>query len=162
MTRLGLLVALVFIPAPQEKPTAVDAWGDPLPAGAAARLGSSRFQQGDQVTDLAYSADGARIVTSSWGSIRVWEASTGRLIRRILGGEGELESTAISPDGRTAYATGCNTTRITVWDLETGKRRHHLEGAGDAPSFTGGGQAALAVSADGRRLASAIRDGALR
>jgi len=161
MTRLGLALALLAF-LPQETPPAVDAWGDPLPAGAIARLGSKRFQQGDQITDLSYSADGKKIFTSSWKSIRTWDAADGRLLNRILGGGGDLEVMAVTPDGRTICSTGCNILEVRVWDAETGRRKFLLKPFGDSPNFTGGGNASLAISDDGRRLASLIRDGALR
>src|SRR5205814_575199 len=42
----------------EAKKAAVDAFCDPLPAGALARLGTLRFQQGAAVQMLRYSADG--------------------------------------------------------------------------------------------------------
>jgi WD40 repeat protein len=164
MTRLWLVAGLLVVTpvVPQDPPPAVDAWGDPLSGGACARLGSKRFQQGDQIVDLYYAQDGKRIVTSGWGSIRIWEAATGRLLGKILGGEGQIETMAVTPDGRTICATGCNITEVGVYDADTGQKRFSLKGYGDNPSFTGGGTPSLAISGDGRRLVSAIRDGALR
>lgn len=162
MTRLWLVVGFLVVTPVQDPPPAVDTWGDPLPAGAIARLGSKRFQQGDQIVDLYFAQDGKRVVTSGWGSIRIWDAATGRLLGKILGGEGQIETMAVTPDGRTICATGCNVMDVGVYDADTGQKRFSLKGYGDNPSFTGGGNAALAISGDGRRLASAIRDGALR
>src|SRR5688572_16511826 len=87
MTRWGwVLIGVLLAPPPQEPPKA-DAWGDSLPEGAIARLGSARFQHASQVDDLQYSGDGRKIFSSGWGSIRVWDASNGRQLLKILGSQ---------------------------------------------------------------------------
>ncbi|AWM35782.1 ECF RNA polymerase sigma factor SigE [Gemmata obscuriglobus] len=56
-----------------------DAAGDPLPVGALARMGSSRFHHGSNIHRLTVSRDGKWAV--SYGShtgYRVWELATGR------------------------------------------------------------------------------------
>ncbi|HKB04750.1 MAG TPA: sigma-70 family RNA polymerase sigma factor [Gemmataceae bacterium] len=63
-------------PAPLPKP-AVELLGDPLPAGAVARLGSLRFHHG-RIEDMVVGADGRRIATIEDGQFRLWDAETGR------------------------------------------------------------------------------------
>lgn len=56
-----------------------DAAGDPLPPGALARMGSSRFHHGSNIHRLTVSRDGKWVV--SYGShtgYRVWDMATGR------------------------------------------------------------------------------------
>lgn len=62
-------------PAPEK----TDAAGDPLPPGALARMGSSRFHHGSNVHRLMVSADGKWVI--SYGShtgYRVWDLATGK------------------------------------------------------------------------------------
>jgi RNA polymerase sigma factor (sigma-70 family) len=57
----------------------VDGFGDPLPAGALARLGSAAFNHLGAVNRVAFLADGKNILSASDdGTVRVWDAATGR------------------------------------------------------------------------------------
>ena len=50
------------------------------------RLGTVRWRQGGDVYSAAYSPDGSRLVTGGGdGTIRVWDAATGKELRRITG-----------------------------------------------------------------------------
>jgi RNA polymerase sigma factor (sigma-70 family) len=62
-------------PAPQP---VTDALGDPLPAGAVARLGTRRLYGGGEPKWLAFSPDGAKVVSQSHRGITVFDAVTGR------------------------------------------------------------------------------------
>ena len=118
------------LPPPTEhadKPPLVDALGDPLPPGAVARLGSARWQLGDLVRNVCFSQDGKRIATASFddGSIRIWDAETGKLLHRIQLTEG-LEL-ALSKDGKSLAAIAGWTARkgpaVWVWKEGTEKPR---------------------------------------
>src|SRR5262245_66005382 len=55
-----------------------DALGDPLPAGAVARLGSQRLKHTNRVIHLTFSPDGKQLVTVGDDNlIRIWDAHTG-------------------------------------------------------------------------------------
>ncbi len=56
---------------------------EPLPAGAIARLGSSRLHARATVTHLAFSPDGKRLAAWSPWSLSVWDVATGRELRRV-------------------------------------------------------------------------------
>jgi WD40 repeat protein len=74
------LVAAVLPVVDQEsepKP-ATDIHGDPLPKGAIARLGTTRFRARDGVEFLAYSPDGKQLVTRGGGFVTLWDANSGR------------------------------------------------------------------------------------
>lgn len=64
----------------------------PLPRGAVARLGTTRYRTGEPVARLKLSPDGKRLLT--YGGINgvvVWDAQTGeRILRRPLAWEGEV------------------------------------------------------------------------
>jgi RNA polymerase sigma factor (sigma-70 family) len=63
---------------------AVDLYGDPLPEGAIARLGTVRFRHGGQLQSIAYSPDGKTIASGNFGRIMLWEAETGKPIARLV------------------------------------------------------------------------------
>src|SRR5262245_37825319 len=64
------------------KPGRTDLYGDPLPPGAVARLGTVRLRHLDAST-LGFSRDGKRLIScSGWGSVRVWDAASGKLIEK--------------------------------------------------------------------------------
>ena len=69
---------------PAEPRAAIDAHGDPLPDGAIARLGTIRFNHGDGLNALFFSADGKTIFSEGNGSIRTWNAKDGKERDRML------------------------------------------------------------------------------
>jgi RNA polymerase sigma factor (sigma-70 family) len=124
------------VPAPPEpikdEVIEVDCYGDDLPQGAVARLGTTRFRQGyfedgHAMTRVIYAHDGRSLVTvGSQGGVSVWEASSGRRIRRLEGNHA-----ALSPDGRTLATAKPGLIRL--WDFDTGRelRRAELDPAED-------------------------------
>ncbi len=104
----------------QEKPAETE--NEALPAGAIARLGSTRFRHSG-LRDFVVLKDGKSAVTGGNDSVlKYWNLDTGRLIRTVAL-EGRKESTgvvALSPDGKLFAAT--EGTRLDVWNAETGKQ----------------------------------------
>src|SRR5437870_2231072 len=90
---LGLSLALLSVARADEpgaaRPGRVDAYGDPLPEGATARLGTVRLVHHDDVKALAWSADGGTLTSAAGDGACVWEAATGKLVRRT-GGPADL------------------------------------------------------------------------
>ena len=89
-----------------------------------------------------YSPDGSKIVTTSQdGTIRVWDASTGKVVKTLvghgpglLGTDGVIDA-AFNPDlpgqpgsGGTLLATAGLDGTVKVWDLATGKVQQTLTG----------------------------------
>jgi RNA polymerase sigma factor (sigma-70 family) len=148
------------LPAP-EKP--VDFHGDPLPPGAISRLGTTRWRlDGNFSYGAAFSADGKVLVTAStWRGLLLWDAATGRLIRRVPGDPALVQgrsrpdfALAFSGDGRTVAFGACDGV-IRVVDTLTGKERKQWPGhQGDIHS--------LALSADGQVLVTRAIDQTLR
>jgi WD40 repeat protein len=82
----------------------------------------------DAVLDVAFSADGARIVTASEDrTARVWDAASGEVLREFTGYSAPVLSAAFSSDGvRVVTASSDGTVR--VWDVSLGMtvRREEL------------------------------------
>ncbi|MBN9524485.1 PQQ-binding-like beta-propeller repeat protein, partial [bacterium] len=73
-----------------------------------------------QVRCMAFSPDGRWLVTGAEDrSVRVWDAATGRAVRRFDGHLGSVEQVAITPDGRHAVSAG-DDGAVFVWDLRLG------------------------------------------
>jgi RNA polymerase sigma factor (sigma-70 family) len=63
---------------PEKKTERTDAFGDPLPAGAVARLGSLRLYHDSQVQRVVLSPDGKWVVGWDQTGNRLWDAQTGK------------------------------------------------------------------------------------
>ncbi|MCI0377818.1 MAG: WD40 repeat domain-containing protein [Gemmataceae bacterium] len=100
------------------KPSTTDAFGDPLPAGVAARLGTSRFRlSGSHGVHLAFSADGKTLASSdSESPLTFWDAATGKPQRKW---DDAREAFALSADGKLlAYRVDGN---VCLFDLAANK-----------------------------------------
>ena len=118
------------VPDPPLVPAAkLDRHGDPLPPGAVLRLGTVKYRQDSRIDRIAYTTDGKHFVTDGEDSVlRVWDASAGRVVRRIDPGVGVLEDFGLPSTGKFVMAIG--TTReagkgyvqnVALVDLETGR-----------------------------------------
>src|SRR4051794_33764306 len=66
--------------APPAPPPVIDAFGDPLPEGAVARLGTARLRPSSVVSALAFGKDGREIhAIEATGVCSRWDAEGGRL-----------------------------------------------------------------------------------
>ena len=76
---------------------------------------------------FSWSADGSRIAGYGFcGVVIVWDARTGRLIRRINQG-GEVSSASLNADGSRLLISSWDS-RATIWNLHTGKPAVNLIG----------------------------------
>src|SRR6516164_494576 len=65
-------------------PPRLDAHGDPLPAGAAARLGTIRWRHDAVLRATIYSPDGKALYSNAEdGTVRAWDARTGVELQRL-------------------------------------------------------------------------------
>ena len=92
-------------PDEADAPPGVDASLEtPLPKGAVARLGTTRYRTGEVVGAMKLSSDGKKLITGGPGAgngLFIWDAVTGKLILRCPFGE-EAE---ISRDGERAFVS---------------------------------------------------------
>jgi WD40 repeat protein len=142
-------------------PTRNDRYGDPLPEGAIARIGTLRLRQASAVTSLVFSRDGAVLfaagaLDAEIKSIPCWETATGKLRRRIACQEYGAYCLALSPDGQTLASVSEGRNDIWLLDVATGKMLHRL-----AQEKGGVTHIAAAFSPDGTTLASAGAGGVL-
>lgn len=86
--------------------------------------------------------------------IRVWEAHTGKLHKKLVRYGAGFSSIAISPDGRTII-TGSEDGSVCLWDMNHRKPVHFLQESGSTVE-------AVLISRDGRLAASGGRDKAVR
>src|SRR5579883_356792 len=124
-----LLGCLALAPAWGSPPaTAVDQYGDPLPVGARARLGSIRFRHGGQVLFLAYSPDGKSLVSAAAdGTVSLWDAASQKVRRAFKSRLRGLQSVVFTPDGKT-LALISDDFNVQFWDTAAGRLRRQLPG----------------------------------
>jgi WD40 repeat protein len=152
-----------------------DLYGDKLPPGALARLGTLRWRHGAAVSYVAFTPDGKAVLTASQDDvIRLWDRHTGKEIRRFarkplakpddgkdpaaqlrralaeaVGAWGPFGSgggrVTLAPDGKTLAATTLDGT-IQLWEVATGKQVREIQ----APPA---GAGTLLFSPNGKLLA---------
>jgi len=81
-----------------------------------------RYSPHGAVASAAISPDGRLVATGSWDhSAKIWDAATGRAIRKLDGGHaGYINSVEFSPDGR-ELLTASDDGTARLWDVESGK-----------------------------------------
>ncbi|HEY7425903.1 MAG TPA: sigma-70 family RNA polymerase sigma factor [Gemmataceae bacterium] len=133
----------------RDKPIRTDRYGDSLPPGALARLGTLRLRHGTGVHSLEFTRDGKGLITAGrWEPIRFWDTITGRMLRQFGDDRDDrVYAAALSPDGRTLVGRVA-VSDLCLWDAATGTVLRRLE-AGQAGRFT-----SLAFSPDGKTVAS--------
>ncbi|MFB7270690.1 trypsin-like peptidase domain-containing protein [Streptomyces sp. NPDC056244] len=122
--------------------------------------GRTRTTLPDSDSAEAFSPDGRTIATRDDGTMRLWNATTGRLTRTIVTGhDKDFLSVAFSPDGDT-LAVGDEDGKVRLWDATTGRRtRTMVTGHGDQKD---NGVSSVVFSPDGRTLATGSDDGTVR
>jgi WD40 repeat protein len=145
-----LLVVCLAIPCPADGPQA-DPYGQPLPAGAVARLAATPLRH-EGLADFVFVEGGRTILTAGGdGLLRFWDSASGRQRRIVpLQGARAGKHSALSRDGKTfaLFDQG----KLFLWDTASGKQIKSLT----APKA---GVAFLVFAPDGQALAVGDRDG---
>jgi WD40 repeat protein len=142
----------------QPQPRGTDSYGDPLPSGAVARLGTKRFRHEGEANSVVFSRNGKVLAARCEdGMILLWDASTGKGLQRLRGMARGLPIDRLidfSPDG--AFLAGpADDTRIGFWDTATGhlQRTVALPEVTQRPGNDGGDIATVRFSPNGKLLA---------
>ncbi len=150
---------------PPSAPTAVmDLYGDPLPAGAAVRLGTVRFRSPDWGGSLAFLPDGKTLVAAGDRRLLFWDAASGRLRQIDTGGQ-YVGTLVLSPDGKHIAAASSlhgegnqpDLAVVRVFETAGGKEVRAFRRTDSNEDIQ-----CLAFSPDGKLVASLGRSGVLR
>jgi RNA polymerase sigma factor (sigma-70 family) len=152
-----------------DTPARLDRFGDPLPPGAVARLGTVRLRHSAQLTGghiMAFSPDGRVFATGARDIIRVWNTADGKMLSEIraVGVEGGDRywggCLLFSPDGKWLVAD-CQQA-VCFFDPTTGQqlRRFPVEPVENELKQQSR-IVDLALSPDNKHLAASCPDGAI-
>jgi WD40 repeat protein len=130
---LSLALLLAAVPAAADPPR-TDALGDPLPAGAIARLGTNRLWHEGGIEYLALSPDGRIVATAGaafasragQGHVRLWDTKTGKFLRALDTLGQPVGLLTFSPDGK--LLAGAAEKEVRLWDVDSGKLLRRLLG----------------------------------
>jgi RNA polymerase sigma factor (sigma-70 family) len=128
----------------------VDRYGDPLPKGATARLGSLRFRHNSPnyagVQSVSFTPDGKTLASSGGEPVaRIWDVATGREVDHRPGHPYAISGLVVSPADGTVFTAGNSDGLVLHWDPADGRL---LETVGVKPCMVD----TLAISPDGRTL----------
>lgn len=106
---------------------------------------------GDEITEVAYGPNGNYVLSGSYDStMKLWEVSTGRMVRTFRGHEDIIDSVAFGPKGSVALS-GSRDNTMKLWDLKTGRALHTFIGHEKSVS-------SVAFSPDGKFVLSGSGD----
>jgi serine/threonine-protein kinase len=100
---------------------------------------------------MVYTPDGRKLVTATDKSIRVWDAFSGKHIRKLDGHTGNVRGLSLLPGGRRVLSSSADKT-VRLWDIETGDLLKTYEGA--TAYVTN-----VVALPNGRRFLTATQDG---
>ena len=148
--RGGLLWSTAFLPGTENVLTV---------GGSDVRLWDSKtgreqisFSPHGTVASARFSSNGDLIVTGSWdNTAKIWDARTGRVVRKLENGHSSFINTAVfSPDGNFVL-TGSDDATAKLWNVKSGAVVRSLEGHTDrvrAAEYSPDGKFIITASSD--------------
>jgi WD40 repeat protein len=116
------LFSALLLPAAEP---ATDLYGDPLPQGAVARMGSTRLRH--SAAAVAFAPDGKSFATAGQDRmIRLWDTASGKEIRVFKGHASSVSAVGFSADGKKLYSAGFDGT-IREWDAAEAKELQSIK-----------------------------------
>jgi WD40 repeat protein len=150
-TRAGLFgtSCLFFLLAPPAwaEPPRIDDYGDPVPPGAVARLGTVRLRQDVRAGRrcVAFSPDGRTLISGGGVGLRAWDVATGKDLGWFPTAA-PADAVQFAPDGKTLLTTD-NSGSIRLWQAGTGNLLRETKQPRDNGNFRG---VESFLSADGK------------
>jgi WD40 repeat protein len=129
-----------------------DAMGDPLPAGAVARLGSNRFRAPGPVYSLVFGPEDRTLVSHVRAEVLIWDRKTGKEVRRFA--VPECRASVFAPGAKSLVLT--TDEDIRLWDVAAAKEVWKIKAPPGTTDY-----ARSAFSHDGTKLAVAGKKGVL-
>jgi RNA polymerase sigma factor (sigma-70 family) len=138
-------------PGKQPPPSGAEGFGDPLPDGAIARLGTVRFRHGFYVTKVAFALDGKVLVSEGGGvgnyKVCLWDSAIGK-VRNMIPDCVTPGPLAVSTNGKWLVSAGGR-----LIDVATGEELRRMEGI--AAELNG---RPIAIAPDGQFIAGSKQE----
>jgi WD40 repeat protein len=119
---------------------------------------SHPIEHRDLVNFMTFSPDGKTLATTCNKIIKLWEISTGRLIRSFEGHTDRIHALAFSPDGKTMLSVSNSDKTMKLWNVSTAQIIHSLNienpgyfgdvGPLNFPAFSPDGEMLISESTD--------------
>jgi RNA polymerase sigma factor (sigma-70 family) len=132
-----------------------DQFGDPLPPGVIASMGSRRMRAGRQICAMDYSPDGKWLAAATENEVWIWDKTNGTVLRRIPSPGAWPVDVRFVSQSTLVHASGRSPARLRLLDILTGKELAVIEPKDALP-------VEVAIAPEGKRLAVACTDNTVR
>jgi|GEM_PF-4591963 len=149
-------------PPLESSPPKRDNYGDPLPEGAMARLGTIRFRENGPVYSVAFSPDGKFVATTSQFETRIWETLTGKRLHRF---DVSGSRSSFAKNGKHLLTFSANfpidRSDLLLWNFQKEKIVQKFETRNFSPNGTYGYFLRFDLHPDGKRIVGYVNTGAV-